>query len=512
MVGIFFGCYRVIFYLCNELKNITNMATISFRLSSKIDDVSKRSEVLIRFRGGRGIDFFVNSGCYVLPKHFRYFVNRDAVKKEGVSIPPKVELVTMDEALKKGYPICSKGEVIITERIQTEETKFDNKQKEKLSKLSKQIIESFESADKESLDANWLKLVIDKFHHPEKYLPKKDIEKKKSFAELTEEFLVKKHYTIQREKNFRVMFRTLFRFAAYTRIKLDIDKLDRNDIENFSCYLRDEKDLADEHPNIFKKIVDKYPIQIGTKHKSPKFVNRGNNCIVQLLKLFKSFVSWCIDSGKTTNNPFMGFRVGTEKYGTPFYLTKEERNRVAECNLRRHPFLEIQRDIFVFQCLIGCRVSDLIQLTPKHITKGVLEYVPKKTKDKNTPVKARIPLSKKALALVKKYKGIDEQGRLFPFISSQKYNEDIKLILHGAGIKRIVSVTNPKTGEIELHPIWAVASSHMARRTFVGTTYKLVKDPSLIGSMSGHVEGSRAFARYRDIDDEDRKEVIALID
>ncbi len=42
----------------------------------------------------------------------------------------------------------------------------------------------------------------------------------------------------------------------------------------------------------------------------------------------------------------------------------------------------------------------------------------------------------------------------------------------------------------------------MARRTFFGNIYKKVKDPNLVGALSGYTEGSKAFARYRDIDEE----------
>lgn len=52
----------------------------------------------------------------------------------------------------------------------------------------------------------------------------------------------------------------------------------------------------------------------------------------------------------------------------------------------------------------------------------------------------------------------------------------------------------------------------MARRCFVGNLYKKVKDPNLIGALSGHVEGSKAFARYREIDEEMKKEVVSLIE
>ena len=56
-----------------------------------------------------------------------------------------------------------------------------------------------------------------------------------------------------------------------------------------------------------------------------------------------------------------------------------------------------------------------------------------------------------------------------------------------------------------------VSSSHLARRTFIGNAYFKVSDPNLIGRMSGHVDGSRAFKRYRNIEDETLKSVIDLI-
>lgn len=64
----------------------------------------------------------------------------------------------------------------------------------------------------------------------------------------------------------------------------------------------------------------------------------------------------------------------------------------------------------------------------------------------------------------------------------------------------------------EQRPINEVASSHIARRTFVGNLYKKVKDPSLVGALSGHKDGSRAFARYREIDDDLKKELIGYLD
>ena len=42
--------------------------------------------------------------------------------------------------------------------------------------------------------------------------------------------------------------------------------------------------------------------------------------------------------------------------------------------------------------------------------------------------------------------------------------------------------------------------------------YREVKDPNLIAKISGPVENSRAFARYRDIDEEMAKEIILKLE
>ena len=52
----------------------------------------------------------------------------------------------------------------------------------------------------------------------------------------------------------------------------------------------------------------------------------------------------------------------------------------------------------------------------------------------------------------------------------------------------------------------------MARRTFFGDIYRKVKDPNLVSALSGHKEGSKAFLRYRDIDEEMKKDLVKLLD
>jgi hypothetical protein len=114
--------------------------------------------------------------------------------------------------------------------------------------------------------------------------------------------------------------------------------------------------------------------------------------------------------------------------------------------------------------------------------------------------------------IISKYKSTNPKSPLFPFSGEQKYNADIKQILTLAGIRRIVTVLNPTTRIEEKCPINTIASSHLARRTFIGNLYKKVKDPNLVGSLSGHAEGSKAFSRYRDIDEEMKTELVKMLE
>ena len=105
-----------------------------------------------------------------------------------------------------------------------------------------------------------------------------------------------------------------------------------------------------------------------------------------------------------------------------------------------------------------------------------------------------------------------ERDILFPLIAEQKYNQYIKDAMQEAGITRMVTILDQQTREEVQKPLYEIASSHMARRSFIGNIYKKVKDPNLVGALSGHKEGSKAFARYRTIDDDMKKELIGMLE
>jgi len=145
------------------------------------------------------------------------------------------------------------------------------------------------------------------------------------------------------------------------------------------------------------------------------------------------------------------------------------------------------------------------------IANGFVEYIARKTRE-GTPVTVRVPMNSLAKEIAARYASNNPKDRLLPYYTDQSYNRSIKRIFLAAGLKRYVQVLDSKTREPKQVRLCDIASSHMARRTFIGNIYKQVKDQNLVSALPGHKEGSRAFARYRSIDDDMKKEMVQLLE
>ena len=323
--------------------------------------------------------------------------------------------------------------------------------------------------------------------------------KAQTFFESFDEFLQIRPLSDARKKSFLCMVRTLQRYELYIQKPISFDNFTPEMIRGLSGFLKNEHEFYQGHPELYRLKPTRYP---------PK--PRGQNTINDILTKLRTFFLWAVDNDKTTNNPFKKCTIGECVYGTPFYISIDERNRLYNTDLTNCPELEIQRDIFVFQCLIGCRISDLYKLSKHNVINGAVEYIAQKTKGRR-PVTLRVPLNTAAKEILQKY--INYNGVfLLPFATDRKYNKAIKDAFAMAGLTRMVTTLDPLTRECLLRPLNEVATSQLARRCFVGNLYKKVKDPILVGTLSGHKEGSRAFARYREIDEATKNELVKMLE
>ena len=456
-----------IYYICTtKHKTCTTMATIKviFRTTKKSGNIKLR----FRLTDGRDVQLYHQSDIVV-----------DIAKWDAKNDCIKAKVLMHDEERKE-----INNAVLERKRL---------------------MLDVYMAHKKESLDSDSFERWI-----AETLNPTEPTNEKKSFFAVFDDYLLKHDRAEISKKNFMVLYRCLQRFEAIQATEekgfvLDLDCIDKDVLADFESFLRNEHVLFGEYPDIYEQF--KYN---SDSRKNPTPKERGNNTITNLMKKLRAFYSWCNEEEYTDNNPFSKYKIKAEKYGTPIYISIEERNAIADFDLSESPQLEVQRDIFIFQCLIGCRVSDLLKMTNENIVNDAIEYIAQKTKDEKPEV-IRVPLNDRAKSILKKYKQKGKKQPILPFITSQRYNDDIKEIFRLCGITRMVTIIDPTTGNEEKKPINEVASSHMARRTFVGNLYKQVKDPNLIGALSGHKEGSRAFARYRDIDEDIKKEIVSLI-
>jgi integrase len=353
------------------------------------------------------------------------------------------------------------------------------------------------AADGAAVTSEWLQKQINERLHPERYAPRGD-----TFFSAFELFIQQRPAGELRKKALITVMHTLQRFEKYKQLKgeaevaLTTRGFDEVMLRDFADFLGNEAQISKWYPGLYEGGI------------RPKQVGRGLNYIILVLKGLRSFFRWLKQTGRPAAEPFSNFAIPAQVYGTPYYLTIAERNLIYATDFPDRADLAAVRDVFVFQCMVGCRVGDLSSLTPHNVSGGVLEYIPRKTKE-GRPVTVRVPLAGVAVEIAERYAG---GATLLPVPPLWNYNAGIREVLARAGIRRVVTVLNSTTREEQHRPLCEIASSHLARRTFIGNLYKQVKDPNLIGALSGHSDGSQAFARYRQIDEEMRVELVRLLE
>lgn len=175
----------------------------------------------------------------------------------------------------------------------------------------------------------------------------------------------------------------------------------------------------------------------------------STNTIAKKLKQFKMFVKF--------SDFKWGIRPSDIKYretaGVKISLTEEELEKMENLKLVGH--LHNVRVLFLVQCNVGCRISDLFTLD-KHISSDGLrfEFIQKKT-HKYTSV----PIT----PLVRQY--LEEYKYSLPFMAEQTFNESLKQVFKLVSPDRTIQIIDG--GKLKTDYVWKHISSHDAIRTFV---------------------------------------------
>lgn len=294
--------------------------------------------------------------------------------------------------------------------------------------------------------------------------------------------------------------RKLKRFLIISgHTSLTADEFTSDLVMQFRQFVYDEYQYVPLHPEL-------YPRTSG--HHAPT-KRCCNSTVVHDLKLLQAFFAELENMEEIRISPFR--RISAKKrrvimhvmYDDPVFLRAEEFRKVLDTNVPTN--LQWAKDIFVLNCAIGCRISDLLRLTPDKVSvsdDGIpyVHYIPSKTVGKQTTNKEIVtPLIEPAVEIIRR-----TQLKLMnanPNYGRQRYNKTLRHLLEFCGIDRPVNIFNPETCDNESKPLYQVASSKLARKTHIDMLNKVQINYYAAGL---HSAGSDAVFRYTSLELADR--------
>lgn len=154
----------------------------------------------------------------------------------------------------------------------------------------------------------------------------------------------------------------------------------------------------------------------------------------------KKIIHWAIENDFLERDPFLGHPEKIKEV-TNIFLTEAELEKLKDFNLETDAESRI-RDVFIFCCYTGLSFSDMIGLTRNdiHLHIDNRRWILIKRKKSNTD--SKIPMLSIASAFLDKYLiGQKEtfDGKIFPQVTNQYFNRELKAILLKCGISKHIT-------------------------------------------------------------------------
>jgi site-specific recombinase XerD len=276
-------------------------------------------------------------------------------------------------------------------------------------------------------------------------------------------------------QNFEKMIGIKYSYGSYKNYKSTLKYL-----KEFVPIYTNAKDIPLEEVNY--NFCESYYGYVTTEKTC---TTNGANKQIQRLK---KIVNYAIKQGFISKNPMATFTLEFKPVNR-VTLTIEELKKLIEFDFQR-PTLEKVRDIFIFQCFTGLSYADIKTLCLNDIEENLIKMDRAKTGNQFT-----VPLLTQALGLIEQYADYENATKpIFPVLSNQKMNSNLKLIQEIAGIKKSLT-------------------THIGRHTFA-TTIALANGVPIetVSKMLGHTKISTTQVYAKVLDDKIIKDMDKLKD
>ena len=348
-----------------------------------------------------------------------------------------------------------------------------------LNDLRGHILNSFNTsyANGQLITANWLKNAIDvKFDQNKE----SDFTYLVDYAEYFKRTLPNK---IQESGKMGVTSSTLNKYQTIINKIKDFEKYKKKRLKVVEVDLKFHKDFI-------YFLHDIQLLSYNTTGRYLKFIKT----IVKSAKDYGIKVSADIDKKE--------FRYPKEKT-TFITLNESEINRIFNHDFKTAPYLANARDWLIIGVWTGARVSDLLNFDNGNIKNGFIEYTAKKTGQKIV-----LPLHSQVKETI-----IMNDNQFPRKISSQRFNDYIKVVCKDAGLTELVNGAKSKKLKPKVwrkqkgkFPKWELVSTHICRRSFATNHYGKLPTP-VIMAITGHTT-EKMFLNYIGKTAKDNAEVL----
>lgn len=290
---------------------------------------------------------------------------------------------------------------------------------------------------------------------------------------------VKIHYLLEtailHNTNFEKMIGIKYSYGSYKNYKSTLKYL-----KEFVPIYSGNKDIPLEEVNY--NFCESYYGYVTTEKTC---TTNGANKQIQRLK---KIINYAIKQGFISKNPMATFTLEFKPVNR-VTLTIEELKKLIEFDFQR-PTLELVRDIFIFQCFTGLSYADIKSLCLNDIEDNLIKMDRAKTGNQFT-----VPLLTQALGLIEQYADYENASKpIFPVLSNQKMNSNLKLIQEIVGINKSLT-------------------THIGRHTFA-TTITLANGVPIetVSKMLGHTKIATTQVYAKVLDDKIIKDMDKLKD
>lgn len=157
------------------------------------------------------------------------------------------------------------------------------------------------------------------------------------------------------------------------------------------------------------------------------------------------------------------------------------------------------KDLYLFQCLVGCRVSDLQKIVLGNYELkefGGITYINYQSQKTNTDTYTPL-LAQTAQDLFNWVNTLIN----FPFNDASEYDKQLKKAFKSLNYTELVPVTDDRNGIVTTYkPQYEIVSSHDARHTFVTNMYYAGVPAEKLKYMTGHSSTKMIDEVYRKLD------------